>query len=76
MEVLERDECQLLDLMLKYDHKVDLKKNAILIAMQEMLTKESQRLALSDEHKVSNNSDIRNKINEQVLVRQFEQCID
>ena len=69
MEVLEREECQLLDLMLKYDHKVDLKKNAILIAMQEMLTKESQRLALSDELKESNSSEIRNKINEQVCHR-------
>ena len=66
MEVLEREETQLLDLMLKYDHKVDLKKNAILIAMQEMLNKESQHLANSDELKEFNQMEIRMKINQMV----------
>ena len=66
IEILEREECQLLDLMLKYDHNVDLKKNAILIAMQEMLNKESKRLALSDELKDFNHLELRTQINQKV----------
>ncbi|CAG2107157.1 unnamed protein product [Medioppia subpectinata] len=62
---LESAERQLLKRMLRYDKEVVLRKNAILIAMHEMLARESPQRALTDDFKEFNQLVIRVKINQQ-----------
>ncbi len=67
LEMLEDAENVNLEMMLRYDHKLNLKKNAIIDAMQEMLKLESQRFALSDELKEFNHLELRTKLNQKVI---------
>ncbi len=67
LEMLEDAENANLEMMLRYDHKVNLKKNAIFVAMQEMLRLESQRFALSDELKEFNHLELTTKLNQKVI---------
>ncbi len=67
LEMLEEAENINLEMMLRYDHKVNLKKNEIIIALQEMLRLESVKLSLSDELKEFNQLEMRTKINQKVM---------
>jgi hypothetical protein len=66
-EILEEAENINLEMMLRYDLKVNLKRNAVIEAMQEMLNLESTRFALNDELKELNQLDMIAKINEKVI---------
>ncbi|XP_054156557.1 E3 ubiquitin-protein ligase LRSAM1-like [Oppia nitens] len=65
LDAMERDERQLMDHMLRYDSEIVVKKGTILLAMEEMLLRESKALALTDELREYNQTERRKHIGEQ-----------
>jgi len=68
LEMLEEAENANLEMMLRYDHRVNLRKNEIINAMQEMLKLESDKFALNDELKEFNQMETRHKLYEKVII--------
>lgn len=69
-QMLEEAENANLEMMLRYDYKMNLKRNQIIEAMQQMLYSETRKFSLTDELKELNQMEIRSQINEKVRLNQ------